>query len=505
MIRLTHLSGTLTGESTFDDRPLIKVGRASDCDLRFDSRLDTRVSNHHAQIILQQGTYYLVDTESTNGTMVNGERILRHPLKTGDRIVFGHPGGPEVSVHVTLAPRKGMETSERVVTEFAQVNPELLRSLNAEEEASRLASVLRAGVRDSSASELAGEAARRIAEERARMGKEKSGNSMFIIARTFNQVSRQVKEKTRKRWVKVVAWVVGAAAVAIGVMGVVILLQRREISQLLTRKGEIDAEILAVQRQMQEEQDPDRLEELEEIYAILSGSAQRTLAQITESDADAAQAAAPHDTLERDIRGILAKFSAETYAIPPIFRERLQYHITDLVRSGNLRTIYQRRNRYWPVITQSFRGLGLPEEMAYVAWTESAFDPQAESSAGAKGMWQMTTSTAQALGLTVEGDVDDRTDVSKQTPAAARHLANLLAEFGEDSFMLAMAAYNRGEAGVRRALHSVAQEPGGFRKEKRDFWHLYRVKKLPPETREYVPKILAAAIVSSNPERYGLE
>jgi membrane-bound lytic murein transglycosylase D len=506
MIRLTHLSGTLTGESTFEDQPLIKVGRAGDCDLRFDSRLDVRVSNHHAQIILQQGIYYIVDTESTNGTMVNGERIVRSPLKTGDRIVFGHPGGPEVTVQVQLAARRGMETSERVVTEFASVNPELLGSLKAQEEASRLASVLKAGVRDSSASEMAGVAASRIAEERARMGKEKSGNSMFIIARTFDQMSRRVKEKTRKKWVRVVAWVAAAALIAIGTMGVVIFFQQREIAQLLERKGEIDTEILAVQQQMQEEQDPERLAELEEIYSLLSGSAEQTLAQISQTDeSKAAEIATPHDTLERDIRRILAKFGAQTYAIPPIFKERLQFHINDLVRSGNLRTIYQRRNRYWPVITQAFRGLGLPEEMAYVAWTESQFDPEAENPSGARGMWQMTTSTAQALGLTVDNGVDERTDVAKQTRAAARHLANLLAEFGEDSFMLAMAAYNRGEAGVRRALHDVAQEAGGFRKEKRDFWHLYRIKKLPPETREYVPKILAAAIVSSNPERYGLK
>jgi membrane-bound lytic murein transglycosylase D len=507
MIRLTHLSGTLTGETTFEDRPLIRVGRAGDCDLRYDSRLDTKVSNHHAQIILQQGIYYIVDTESTNGTMVNGERILRHPLKTGDRIVFGHPGGPEVTVHVELAPRRGMETSERVVTEFAPVNPELLETVKAREEASRLASVLKAGVRDSSASALAEEAGKRIAEERARAGKEKSGNSLFIIARTFNQVSRRVQEKTRKKWVKVVAWVAGAAAVAIAILGVVIFLQRREIARLLERKGEIDAEIVAVQQQMQEEQDPERLEELEEIYAVLSGSAEQTLARISQTDqTKGAEAAAPSDTLERDIRRILAKFNAETYAIPPIFKERLRVHIDELTSSPpTLRVVYQRRNRYWPVITQAFRGLGLPEEMAYVAWTESQFNPEAESSAGAKGMWQMTTSTAQALGLTVGGGVDERTDVPRQTQAAARHLANLLAEFGEDSFMLAMAAYNRGESGVRRALHDVAREAGGFRKEKRDFWHLYRVKKLPPETREYVPKILAAAIVSTNPERYGLK
>ena len=161
--------------------------------------------------------------------------------------------------------------------------------------------------------------------------------------------------------------------------------------------------------------------------------------------------------------------------------------------------------KYWPVITKEFGALGLPEVMGYVAWTETQFDPQATSAAGAKGLWQMTTTTARGLGLKVGDGVDERLNVAKQTRAAGRHIANLLAEFGEDAFMLAMASYNRGENGVRRVLHRIAQEPGGFRKEKRDFWHLYRLKLLPEETREYVPKILAAAIVCSNPQKYGLE
>ncbi|MBL8347750.1 MAG: hypothetical protein JNN03_20115, partial [Rubrivivax sp.] len=72
------------------------------------------------------------------------------------------------------------------------------------------------------------------------------------------------------------------------------------------------------------------------------------------------------------------------------------------------------------------------------------------------------------------------------------------------SFMLVLASYNRGENGVRRALGQVAREPGGFRKDKRDFWHLYRLKLLPEETREYVPRVLAAAIISSNAQKYGL-
>src|SRR5439155_9176810 len=99
--------------------------------------------------------------------------------------------------------------------------------------------------------------------------------------------------------------------------------------------------------------------------------------------------------------------------------------------------------------------------------------------------------------------MDDRTEVLKSTHAVARYLANLLAEFGEDSFMLAIASYNKGENGMRRVLREMAQQAGGFRKDKRDFWHLYRLKKLPEETLEYVPQILAAAITGNNPKKYG--
>jgi membrane-bound lytic murein transglycosylase D len=120
-------------------------------------------------------------------------------------------------------------------------------------------------------------------------------------------------------------------------------------------------------------------------------------------------------------------------------------------------------------------------------------------------MWQMTADKAREFHLRVDGKVDERYDPDKETHAAASLLANLLSEYGSDSFMLAMASYNRGEAGVRRVLHKIAQEPGGFRKEKRDFWHLYRLKKLPEETREYVPKVLAAAIVCRNAKKLELE
>src|SRR2546423_10665105 len=85
--------------------------------------------------------------------------------------------------------------------------------------------------------------------------------------------------------------------------------------------------------------------------------------------------------------------------------------------------------------------------------------------------------------------------------AATRYLSNLLAEHGSESFMLALAGYNYGETKLRRELHDLR----AYRKEERDFWRLYRLKRLSQETREYVPLVLAAAIVFSSPERYGLK
>jgi membrane-bound lytic murein transglycosylase D len=215
--------------------------------------------------------------------------------------------------------------------------------------------------------------------------------------------------------------------------------------------------------------------------------------------------AGPDDELDREIRRILRKFDADTYAVPPIFKERLKYHIDQMTHSCCLKETWRRKKQYWPMIAREFSTLGVPEEMAYVAWVESSFDPMAESEHGARGMWQFTPATARLFGLRVDDDWrqggrDDRIDPSKLTPAAARYIYNLLSEFGSDSFMLAIASYNKGGAGLRRALHRV-----GFHKQQRDFWHLYSLKRLPDQTLEYVPKILAAAIISQNPQRYGLE
>jgi membrane-bound lytic murein transglycosylase D len=304
----------------------------------------------------------------------------------------------------------------------------------------------------------------------------------------------------------VVVAVAAVGLVVAAVMGTVIWIQQREIARLISQKQGLDADIAAVQQQMARESDPEALAGLEARLGELTGSAQAALGALAEKDvAKAKELEEAGDELDRAIRRILAKFDADTYAVPPVFKEALAEEIKKLSTAGNLRAVYARRNRHWPLIVKEFASLGLPEEMAYIAWAETQFDADAVSPAGAKGMWQMTSGTARELGLVVDAQVDERVDVAKQTRAAARKLAALLAEFGSDSFMLALASYNRGEFGVRRALREVAKEKDGFRKEKRDFWHLYRMKKLPEETRDYVPRVLAAAVVCGDAKRYGLE
>jgi membrane-bound lytic murein transglycosylase D len=132
---------------------------------------------------------------------------------------------------------------------------------------------------------------------------------------------------------------------------------------------------------------------------------------------------------------------------------------------------------------------------------ESAMDPSKRSSAGCAGLWQLTPATARACGLHVGQGVDERLNLVKSTAGAARYLRGLILDFGAgSSVMLALAAYDVGPAKVKQAIGRVTDPI-----RQRDFWYLYRTHALPEETREYVPRVIAAMIVGRNPERYGFE
>ncbi|MEO8031627.1 MAG: FHA domain-containing protein, partial [Gemmatimonadota bacterium] len=417
MIRLKVVSGSRRGSTAGFESSMVRVGRSAESDLRFDDVADPVVSTNHAVLVQEHGTWQLIDSGSTNGTLLNGKKITKHEIKSGDRIRFGFPGGPEAYVELGPATALPISASSAPTAIVAAATPG--PAYDAAADAEQMASVLRADSRDSTDLQVATDVARQVAEQRAKAGGQSSGQTMFILARAMNQMKEAVTVRTRKRWTRVVAAVGGAALLVILLLGGVIWYQQRQINRLVTVKTKIDAEILDLQDKMQAETDSTALAAMEDRLDELTGHAEHTLQELASKDkVRAAQLTAGQDELDQEIRKILVKFNASTYSIPPIFRDRLRAHIEELTSAGNLKFMYNRKVRYWPVITKDFETLKLPEEMAYIAWVESGFDPAAQSEAGAVGLWQMTTTTAQSLGLTVDATGDERLDPDKQTKAA---------------------------------------------------------------------------------------
>jgi membrane-bound lytic murein transglycosylase D len=153
-----------------------------------------------------------------------------------------------------------------------------------------------------------------------------------------------------------------------------------------------------------------------------------------------------------------------------------------------------RAARYRTMIRSVLKQEGVPADLIYLAQAESAFLPDAVSRAGARGIWQFMPFRGEEYELDRSYWVDDRSDPEKATHAAAEHLRDLYDMFGD--WYLAMAAYNSGPLNVSRAI-----ERTGYA----DFWKLEQLHALPRQTENYVPIIIALALVAKDPAMYGIQ
>nr|MBI3613618.1 transglycosylase SLT domain-containing protein [Nitrospirota bacterium] len=151
-----------------------------------------------------------------------------------------------------------------------------------------------------------------------------------------------------------------------------------------------------------------------------------------------------------------------------------------------------RLSHYKPLVERIFSEFDLPSDLVFLSLVESGFNPHAYSRAKATGPWQFMKGTAQVYGLRVDQYVDERRDPIKSTVAAARYLRDLYDLFG--TWPLAMAAYNAGEGKVMRALHKAQADT---------FWDIAATKHIRRETKEYVPRFMAATIIARNPDQFG--
>ena len=182
------------------------------------------------------------------------------------------------------------------------------------------------------------------------------------------------------------------------------------------------------------------------------------------------------------------------YNIPVVIDQTVQSHIRFF--NTSIRNRFEqwllRFSRYRPLVENIFAEFDLPSDLVNLSLVESGFNPYAYSRAKATGPWQFMKGTGQLYGLRIDHYVDERRDPIKSTVAAARYLRDLYDLFG--AWPLAMAAYNAGEGKVLRALQKAQAE---------SFSDISKTKLIRLETKQYVPRIMAATIIAKNPDQYG--
>lgn len=181
--------------------------------------------------------------------------------------------------------------------------------------------------------------------------------------------------------------------------------------------------------------------------------------------------------------------------IPLTFNEYVQPQLNFMSQGRGrrfMKTWIERTGRWFPLLRKIAKEEQMPEEIVHLAMMESALNPEAVSRAKAVGMWQFMRATGEEYDLDVTYWLDERRDPEKATRASMRFLKDLYNDLGD--WHLALAAYNCGAGGVRRAIRKSGLE-------KPTFWQIREF--LPKETREYVPLYIATTLITMNRDKYG--
>ena len=418
------------------------------------------VSARHIEIRREGADYFLRDLNSTNGTYLNGERITEAQLTAPCLIQLG-TDGPELSFVIDDA--TSSDVNETLIAAppiqaDAAANPEHHELLTAA--VARARHARRSGV----------------------------GDSTVVIMREMLEAALR---RTKRKFKTTIA-ALGIALVAVSAYGY------WKIAVLKGDKRLIDAEIqqieVMLQRARQDSAQTDALIDQLDRYEDRARALQNTLLLRVGSFQR-------EESIKREIKALLVEFGAETYSIPPEFLAEVKRFIQQY--QGPDRPHMERAlgaaRKNMDAMRHIFEQNNLPPDLADIVLVESGVGSFGTSPAGAAGLWQFTPETARAYGLKVNSATDERLDTAKSTQAACKYIRDLILDFGSgSSVMLALAAYNLGPAKVKAAVRRVSDPI-----KQRSFWYLYRVRAVPPETREYVPKVIAAMLIARHPDRYG--
>src|SRR5438067_5941295 len=177
------------------------------------------------------------------------------------------------------------------------------------------------------------------------------------------------------------------------------------------------------------------------------------------------------------------------FTVNPLIQQYINYY------QGRGRSTMEnglrRSGRYMRIARETFRKVGVPEDITWLGQVESSWQPRAVSYAAASGLWQFVRSTGAQYGMRQTAWVDERNGIEKPTYASAQYLKDLAKRYNGD-WLLAMAAYNTGALNVDRAISRAGAA---------NYWKIYPY--ISQQTQNYVPNILAVILIAKNPENMG--
>ncbi len=451
---LVRRSGPLEGRRFLLKTAVTRIGRDPRGEIVLAGGDAAVVSGRHAEVRRETSGFHIYDLGSMNGLYVNGEKLDSRALVPGDVLELGSGG-----------PRFEFESEQLEASDLDRTILALPKARTA------------------------------LPQSRAPQSRPREVDSPS--ASTAVRVQRLVEAALvggHRKWRRI------AIALAAS-LALIVALIAWSLWSVRERKDDIEVKIAEIEDRMASadlsDEEAAQLESQLEAYQEEAGALRENLLfRMAGFDDEVI-------FVESELRSLLEAFGAEQYYLPPDFVARVQHYVALFTGEdrGRMSRALHISHETLEQMQARFAAYRLPPELAYVAVAESALRTDSESPQGAVGIWQFRPNTARQFGLEVNAETDERLDPIKSTEAAARYFRDLILEFGAgSSVMLAIAAYNVGPTRMRGTIRRI-EDPI----QQRNFWYLYRTRKLPAQTREYVPRVLAAIIIGRNPKRYGFE
>jgi len=475
---LTIESGS-SGVTNFVFNDRFRIGRHPDCEVRLE---DSVVSRFHAEIIWENGQWWIVDLQSANGVFIDGARLEKAPLSDTGRVQLGSAGPvfifsvermePEVPVHTLV---------EEAISQAKPIA--------------------------SDPTSLAHYKAHYFGKDEG----QKIGEHTIMVRRAF----AEVQKKQRLTYMAIIGFVllllVITGAIAVNKHRQVVK-QRKLAAEVFYTMRTLEIDLIKLRAEAEQLRSLDtkiqidavqtQKEKLEQSYNRYVDSLDVYRKGLSEK--------------EKIILRMAHRFGECEINMPKGFAKEVMDFIEKWHSNQRLYNVIERAKRqgYIPRIVRAMAEQQLPAQFFYLAVQESNLNHRAvgpKTRFGiAKGMWQFIPSTAEKYGLRtgplkdepVVDLLDERHDFAKSTAAAARYLRDIYTTDAQASGLLVMASYNWGERRIIELIQSMPANP-----QDRNFWQLiskYR-DKIPNETYDYVFSIFSAAVIGENPRLFGFD